>query len=129
MGRWFDMMKHSYRAQFAALAGAVAMLSVPFTPAVAAEKAGTEVFQGLVNHVSSNNLKVTDPKTSKTISFLLVPRFNKVFKTHGKTTQQATLKNGQYVKVYYDQKFMGRPHADRVLILNDANVAMKKLHS
>jgi hypothetical protein len=123
------MIKHSSPARLAALAGAVAMLSLPFAPAIAGEKAGSEVFQGLVNHVSSDNLKVTDPKTSKTVSFLLVPRFNKIFKSHGKTMQQATLKNGQYVKVYYDQKFLGRPHADRVLILNDANVAMKKVHS
>jgi hypothetical protein len=123
------MMKHLYRAQVAALAGTVAMLSVPFAPAVAAEKAGSQVFQGLVEHVSSDNLKVTDPKSSKTISFLLVPRFNKVFKSHGKTMQQTSLHNGQYVKVYYDQKLLGRPHADRVLILNDANVPMKKMHS
>jgi hypothetical protein len=102
---------------------------LPFAPAIAGDKAGSEIFQGLVNHVSSDNLKVTDPKTSKTLSFLLVPRFNKIFKSHGKTMQQATLKNGQYVKVYYDQKFLGRPHADRVLILNEANVAMKKMHS
>lgn len=123
------MIKQSYTAQLAALTGAVAMLSFPLAPAAAAEKAGSEVFQGLVDHVSSNNLKVTDPKTNKTISFLLVPRFNKVFKSHGKSTQQSTLKDGQYVKVYFDQKFFGRPHADRVLILNDANVAMKKIHS
>jgi hypothetical protein len=123
------MMKHSYRANLAALAGAVAMFSLPLGPAFASQKAGTEVFQGLVSHVSSDNLKVTDPKTSKTLSFLLVPRFNQVFKSHGKTMQQTTLSNGQYVKVYYDQKFLGRPHADRVLILDNANVAMKKMHS
>jgi hypothetical protein len=122
------MNKHSYRARLAALAG-VAMLSLPLAPAVAKERAGTEIFQGLVNHVSSDNLKVTDPKTSKTLTFLLVPRFNNVFKSHGKTKQQSTLKNGQYVKVYYDQKFLGRPHADRVLILDDANVALKRMHS
>jgi hypothetical protein len=123
------MMKHLYRAQLAALAGTMALLSVPFGPAVAAEKAGSQIFQGLVDHVSSDNLKVTDPKSNKTISFLLVPRFNKVFKSHGKTMQQASLHNGQYVKVYYDQKMLGRPHADRVLILNDSNVAVKKMHS
>jgi hypothetical protein len=122
------MMKHSFLAQVAALAGTVAMLGVPFAPAVAAEKAGSQIFEGLVDHVSSNNLKVSDHKANKTISFLLVPRFNQVFKSHGKTMQQATLRNGQYVKVYYDQKFLGRPHADRVLILNDANVPMKKMH-
>jgi hypothetical protein len=123
------MMKHLYRAQVAALAGTMALLSVPLAPAVAAEKAGSQVFQGLVNHVSSDNLKVTDPKSNKTISFLLVPRFNKVFKSHGKTMQQAALHDGQYVKVYYDQKMLGRPHADRVLILNDSNVTTKKMHS
>jgi hypothetical protein len=123
------MMTLSYRARFAALAGSLVLLALPVNPAVAKEKAGTQVFQGLVNHVSSDNLKVTDPKTSKTVSFLLVPRFNQVFKSHGKTMQQTTLKNGQYVKVYYDQKLLGRPHADRVLILDDANVAMKKMHS
>jgi hypothetical protein len=122
-------MKHLYRAKIAALASSMVLLSLPFAPAAAAEKAGSEVFQGLVDHVSSDNLKVTDPKSKKTLSFLLVPRFNKVFKSHGKTMQQGSLHNGQYVKVFYDQKFLGRPHADRVLILNDSNVAMKKLHS
>ncbi len=105
------------------------MLALPLAPAVAAEKAGSEVFQGIVDHVSSDNLKVTDPKSRKSESFLLVPRFNKVFWSNGKTKQQGTLRDGQYVKVFFDQKFLGRPHADRVLILNDANVAVKKLHS
>jgi len=122
------MMKKLYRAQVAALAGTMAMLSFPFAPASAADKAGSEVFQGLVDHVSSDNLKVTDSKSNKTVSFLLVPRFNKVFKSDGKTMQQSSLRNGQYVKVYYDQKLLGRPHADRVLILNDSNVAIKKVH-
>jgi len=122
-------MKHLYRAQVAALAGIMALLSVPLLPVSAAEKAGSQVFQGLVDHVSSNSLKVTDHKSNKTVSFLLVPRFNQVFKSHGKTMQQTSLHNGQYVKVYYDQKLLGRPHADRVLILNDSNVALKKMHS
>ena len=38
----------------------------------------------------------------------------------------ASLHEGQYVKVYYDQKFLGQRHADRIYILNNANMKMGK---
>ena len=31
------------------------------------------------------------------------------------------IKAGQYVKVYYDQKFLGQRHADRILLLAQNN--------
>lgn len=120
-------MKHMNRVQALALVGAVAMLGLPFAPAAAKVKAGTQIFEGLIEHVSPNNVKVTNPKTKQTLSFLMVPHFNKIFKGDGQTTvQQAALKGGQYVKVYYDQKALGQKHADRILILNNANMAMGK---
>jgi hypothetical protein len=37
------------------------------------------------------------------------------------------LAEGQYVKVYFDQKALGVRHADRVLVLSNSNMAMKSL--
>jgi hypothetical protein len=85
--------------------------------AQASPRTGTQVFEGNVVHVSSNNIKVANP--GQTLSFLLVPHFDRVFSDDGKTTQQmAVLRPGRLVKVYYDQKGLGVRHADRILILN-----------
>jgi hypothetical protein len=123
------MIKQTYRALVAALAVALILSLVP-GPAFAKTKAGSQIFEGLVEHVSPNNLKVVNPKTKQTLSFLIVPHFNKIFKGDGQTTaQQAALAEGAYVKVYYDQKALGARHADRILVLSNANHAMKKMKS
>ena len=91
----------------------------------AADKVGSATFEGLVQHISTNNIKVTNPKDKSTMSFLLVPHFKNVFSADGKTTaQMSALKEGQYVKVFYDQKLLGQRHADRIVILNNANAKM-----
>lgn len=83
---------------------------------------GSANFSGIVNHVSDNSIKVTDTKTKQTLSFLIVPKFDQVFSSDGKTTyQMKAIKAGQYVKVYYDQKFLGQRHADRILLLTQTN--------
>ncbi len=95
----------------------------------AAVKAGTQVFEGTLVHVSSDNLKVKNP--SQEMTFLLVPRFGKIFGSGSSTKpmQVKDLRSGELVKVYYDQKFLGRPHADRILILNSAEMPVKKIKS
>lgn len=99
---------------------AAAMLSVPAF--AGATEVGTAEFTGIVNHVSSNNIKITDVKRNKSLSFLIVPKFNQVFGSDGKTTfQMDRIKAGQYVKVYYDQKALGARHADRILLLTQGN--------
>jgi hypothetical protein len=104
---------------FLVLTAALPALSI--APA-SAEKVGSATFSGIVNHVSSNNLKVTDPKAHETLSFLIVPKFKQVFSDDGKTTYQMNaIKPGQYVKVYYDQKVLGQRHADRILLLRQSN--------
>jgi hypothetical protein len=86
-------------------------------------KVGSAVFSGIVNHVSSNNIKVTDNRSHQSLSFLILPKFNQVFSSDGKTTYQMTaIKAGQYVKVYYDQKMLGSRHADRILLLTQGNL-------
>lgn len=121
------MLKLRYRFQIAAVIGALVVLALSLAPASAKIRAGSQVFEGLVAHVSPNNIKVTNPATKETLSFLMVPHFKKIFKGNGQTTaQQAALKQGQYVKVYFDQKALGARHADRILILNNANMAMGK---
>jgi hypothetical protein len=116
--------------KLAALAGVAVIVSAPFAPAVAKVRAGHQIFQGLVEHVSPNNLKVVNPKTKQELSFLLVPHFDKIFKGDGQTTaQESELKEGAYVKVYYDQKALGARHADRILMLNNANTPINKMKS
>ncbi len=94
-----------------------------------AAKAGTQTFSGIVRHISSDNIKVYDNATKKTQSFVLVARFGNVFKADGRTPSQLNkISAGDYVKVYYDQKFLGAFHADRILILNQGNHVMTSSH-
>jgi len=93
-------------------------------PANAADRVGQANVSGIVNHVSENNIKITDG-TGHQLSFLLVPHFDQVFSDDGKGTyQMKAIKPGQYVKIYYDQKLLGARHADRILVLTQHNHVM-----
>lgn len=107
----------------------MAALSVAFAGVpLAAPAAPAAVFEGNVVHISTDNIKVKNH--NQTLSFLLVPHFNQVFSGDGKTTYQMTkLHSGQLVKVYYDQKMMGQRHADRILVLNRGEQAVKQVKS
>ena len=95
-------------------------------PAEAA-KVGSSWVEGTLVHISASNIKVKDDKTGQELSFLLVPHFDQVFSDDGKTTyQMKSLHSGQLVKVYYDQKLLGARHADRILVLNRAEKAVKQ---
>lgn len=101
-------------------------IALVFMGAVAAPQlafAGkTNSFYGEVVHVSTENIKVYDPKAKQTLSFVLTPKFDQVFSADGKTTyQMKNLKHGQYVRVVYDQKALGMRHADKIFIMNNAN--------
>jgi hypothetical protein len=79
-------------------------------------------FYGIVVHVSTNNIKVENTKTKQTLSFTIVPKFDQVFSSNGKTTMQmSAVKAGQYVGIIYDQKALGVRHADKIYLLNNAN--------
>jgi hypothetical protein len=79
-------------------------------------------FYGITVHVSTNNIKVQDPKTKETLSFEILPKFDQVFSADGKTTyQMSAVKAGQYVGVIYDQKALGVRHADKIYLLTNAN--------
>ena len=102
------------------LTAAVAVAAL--APAGAETKVGSANFSGIVNHVSVNNIKVTDPRTHQSMSFLILPKFDQVFSEDGKTTyQMRAIHAGQYVKVYYDQRMLGGRHADRILVLRQNN--------
>ncbi|MDQ6823576.1 MAG: hypothetical protein M3Z07_03685 [Candidatus Eremiobacteraeota bacterium] len=84
-------------------------------------------FYGIVKHVSVNNIKVQNPKTHETLSFLILPKFNQVFSDDGKTTYQMTnIHPGQYVRVTFDQKALGIRHADRIVVLTKQNRGILK---
>jgi hypothetical protein len=109
------MLKSLQRTAVAAFA----LLSVGLTatlPAAAASKEG--VFVGHVVHVSTQNIKVEDDN-NQSLSFLLVPHFNKLFSTDGKTTtQMSRVHEGMWVRVFYDQHFLGTRHADKIILIN-----------
>jgi hypothetical protein len=89
--------------------------------APASANVGSANVSGIVNHVSDNNIKITDGGGHQ-LSFLILPKFDQVFSSDGKTTyQMRAIKAGQYVKIYYDQKFLGQRHADRILLLRQNN--------
>lgn len=102
---------------------AAAVAAVALAPIEAqAETVGSANFSGIVDHVSANNIKVTDPSTHQSMAFLILPKFNRVFSSDGKTTyQMSAIHAGQYVKVYYDQRMIGGRHADRILLLRQNN--------
>jgi hypothetical protein len=98
---------------------AIGMLAAPPQLAPAGT---TSTFYGITVHVSTNNIKVQDPKTKQTLSFVIVPKFDQVFSADGKTTyQMSAVKAGQYVGIIYDQKAFGTRHADKIYLLNNAN--------
>lgn len=100
------------------------MLAVMFVvSAPLAAQAKDAVWTGRVDHVSTQNIKVYNPTGHQTLSFLLVPKFSSVFSDDGKTTiQMAQIKPGEWVKVYYDQKFVGARHADRIILMKQGKV-------
>jgi len=102
-------------------------LAVGFLAPHAALAGKTNTFWGITLHVSTNNIKVQNPKTKETLSFLILPKFDQVFSGDGKTTYQ--MKNvhaGQYVRVIYDQKGLGMRHADKIYVLTSANQKITK---
>jgi len=95
-------------------------------PATAA-RVGSSWVEGTLVHISASNIKVKDDRTGKELGFALVPHFDRVFSSDGKTTyQMSSLHSGQLVKVFYDQKLLGLRHADRILVLNRAERPVKQ---
>jgi hypothetical protein len=112
-------MSHASILRAPALALATALF---FTLPHFALAATTSTFYGITLHVSTNNIKVEDPKTKQTLSFEILPKFDQVFSADGKTTyQMSKVKPGQYVGIIYDQKALGARHADKIYLLDNAN--------
>lgn len=100
-------------AAVGAAAMTVAMIGAPayaYTP--------TGTMYGTVQHVSSDNIKIKDQASGKTMSFVMTPHFDKVFTKDGKTAQMSFLKTGTPVEILYDQKMLGTRHADKIIVLS-----------
>ena len=109
------MNTHFIKMTLAALAMAVMVLAPQAVLAAS-------TFYGITVHVSTNNIKVQDPRTKQTLSFEILPKFDQVFSADGKTTyQMKDVKAGQYVGIIYDQRALGMRHADKIYLLNNAN--------
>jgi hypothetical protein len=108
-------MRHVLLRGFAALALLVLVLAPN-----AAWAAST--FYGEAVHVSANNIKVRDPRTGQVLSFEILPHFDQIFSSDGKTTyQMKDVHEGHYVGIIYDQKALGIRHADKIYVMNNAN--------
>jgi len=95
-------------------------LVLAFVVPMAASAAST--FYGEVVHVSTNNIKVRNPRSGQTLSFEILPKFDRIFSGDGKTTyQMKDVHEGHYVGIIYDQRALGMRHADRIYIMNNAN--------
>ncbi len=111
-------MMHSTALRTAALALAATFFGVPAGTLAST----TPTFYGITVHVSTQNIKVQNPKTKEVLSFVLLPKFDQVFSADGKTTyQMSKVKAGQYVGIIYDQKGLGVRHADKIYLLDNAN--------
>lgn len=99
-----------------AAAGAAAM-TVAMIGAPASAYTPTGTMYGTVQHVSSDNIKIRDQATGKTMGFMMTPHFNKVFTKDGKTAQMSFLRNGTPVEILYDQHMLGTRHADKIIVL------------
>jgi len=109
------------RNRFPGLLAAGLVLSMVAAPLCANAKI-TAKFYGIVDHVSMNSIKVTNPKTHQSLGFEVLPKFDQIFSDDGKTTyQMSKVKPGRYVRVIYDQRALGMRHADRIYLLNNAN--------
>jgi len=112
-------MKLFSRIAFLAVVPALILaLSAPSS----AVPVGKSLFYGYVTHVSVNNIKVYDPRNGQELSFLILPKFDRVFSGDGKTTyQMKDVKRNRYVKIYFDQRMLGARHADTIYVLNQWN--------
>ncbi len=96
---------------------AALVLIAPLAVGTPAAAAFNSTFYGTVDHVSTDNLKVTN-KSGQTLSFLILPKFKNVTSGDGKTTYQMSfLHQGTPVEVLYDQKAFGMRHADKIIVL------------
>ena len=99
-------------------------LALLFTIAPSLAAKPPSVFNGIVRHVSVDNIKVYDPKLKKTMGFVLPPHFQNIFKKdHSKTSYLATIAPGQYVKVYYDRALLGAARVRSIYLLDQSNHA------
>ena len=106
------------RARYAALAATAALAAGMFAAAPAMATRTHSTFYGRVDHVSMDNIKVTNPRTGQSLSFLLVPKFKQVFSDDGKTTYTMSyLRKGTPVEIVYDQTALGARHADKIIVL------------
>jgi hypothetical protein len=95
----------------AVVVGVLVMMVLVLVPLRAS--AGTLV--GTVMHVSTTDLAVKG-QNGKTVRFVLVPQFNRIFSKDGKTTVQMTrLKPGTPVTVDYTDT-LGILHPNKIVI-------------
>jgi hypothetical protein len=111
-------------------AAALALLALTLTPNAAWAANTANTFYGIVEHISTNNIKVENPKTKQVLSFEILPKFDQIFSGDGKTTyQMKNIEEGHYVGIVYDQKALGIRHADKIYLLNNSNeVITDKYH-
>ena len=83
-------------------------------------------FYGIVRHVTSNSIKVDDPRTNQTLGFEVSGSI-RVVSGDGKTTfRMSDVRPGRYVGIIYDQKALGIRNADEIYLLTNRNDRIRR---
>lgn len=94
---------------------ALLLTLLAFTAAASVNaKQADAVFAGTVLHSSTHSIKVKNPRSGEVLEFQIIPRLTRL-EGHLKSHTMSAVRPGDFVKVYYDQHFLGLRHADRII--------------
>jgi hypothetical protein len=104
--------------RFAILAATLLISDVSASAQASAQDA-EPTFSGIVSHVSTTSVDVTDVASKETLDFLIVPTDGYgVVSADGKTTyQMAAIAVGWDLKITFSTNAGGQRHADHIVML------------
>jgi hypothetical protein len=107
------------KAHFVALGAVAALTATMASASLPAQAKVSQTFYGRITHVSEDNIKVQDPATGKTMSFVFVPGAAKIVEDTGNPQKMADVHPGEPVKIIYDTTALGARHLDRIVTLHN----------
>jgi len=98
---------------------AMLLIAVACVSVRASAQDAEPTFSGIVSHVSTTSIDVTDATSKQTRNFLIVPTDGfGVVSADGKTTyQMAAIVVGWDLKITFSQNAAGQRHADHIVML------------
>lgn len=106
------------KERFVALGSVAALAATMASASLPAQAKVSQTFYGRVVHVSETNIKVQDPASGQTMSFVYVPGVSIVEDT-GNPEQMKDVHTGEPVKIVYDTTVLGARHLDQIVTLHN----------